>query len=96
MSKIDYPEDDFVDCHAQCCILSFETFPIEEHTLLDYEIFIDLETSDVIKSAKMKFPSDVANIAAVVLILYVIKMSVVCVKLRINDENLMDENNNTL
>ena len=98
--EIDYPEIEFVDCEDQCYVSDFETFPIEEHTLLDIELQIDMETSESSESYALKFPTNVANLVIICIIivativLYAMVMTVVCARLRIRNENYFDDNNN--
>lgn len=101
-SKIDYPEIDRIECEEQCYMSEFETFEIEEQTLLNVEINFEDETPENQNSVQFKFPTNKMNIVLICIIiaatifLYVMVMSVACSRLRQINENDLDENNNAV
>lgn len=91
-SMIDYPEIEFVECEEQCFISDFETYPIDEHTLISISIEIEDETTEA-SYIVVRFPTNAMNIAIICIIvaasiaLYVMVMSVVCFRARAVNEN---------
>lgn len=91
-SMIDYPEIEFVECEEQCFISDFETYPIDEHTLISISIEIEEETTEA-SYVVVRFPTNAMNIAIICIIvaasiaLYVMVMSVVCFRARAVNEN---------